>query len=223
MKIVAIIAFSFLPALLWGLFISKKENLSAKPLVTIVIFSFLSIVLALVIQAFADYFFASKIESAFTILYDSFFLSSFIEELAKSLAFFIFVKFLWSNKLTQLDENLPGDMRAQVRTLLLLSVLYGFIFASIENFAYAIKIGYVVLVRLVTANFLHASFGVYYLEISMGQKLKKKIHPFILVWILHGLYNMFLALGSVFVFFSVMIVIFSIVNAIKQYEKFKEN
>lgn len=226
MKIIAVILFSFFSAFICAYIITKKENLSAKPLFFIFSFSLSAVIISILFQTAVNFVFLDFLHSCNSIpviLFESFVISSLIEECIKTLIFFIFLKFLWATKIMKFDENLPGDMRAQVRVLLLLSIFYGFIFASFETLAYTIKSGDFFIIRLITSNFLHAAFGVYYLQIGMAQKLKKRIVPFFSAWILHGLYNMFLSIGIIFSFFSAMIVLFSIGNALKQYGKFKEN
>ncbi|QSI04364.1 protease PrsW [Treponema pedis] len=226
MKIIAVMLFSFTSALIFAWIITKKENLSIKPLLYIFLFSFSAVLISILIQTAVEFFFFDFLRKADyikIILFESFAAAALIEEFTKTVIFYAFVKFLWSDKITKVDENLPGEMREQIRILLFLSILYGLVFASFETLAYTVREGKFIWARLFTSNFLHAAFGIYYLQISMSRKFKKTILPFFSVWILHGLYNMFLSMGIFFSVFSYTIVLFLIGNVLRQYDRFKEN
>lgn len=226
MKIIAVMLFSFTSVFIFALVIMRKENLSIKPLLYIFFLSIAAIIISASIQSTIVFFFIGFLKRlTYTqgILFESFIGTALIEEFSKTVCFFIFVKFLSSGKTIKYDENVPGEVRARIRVLLFLSVFYGLAFASFETFVYIVYEGNFIWVRLFTSNFLHAALGVYYLQISMSKEYKKTAALFFSASVLHGLYNMFLSMGIFFSVFAGVIVLFSIGNAVKQYNNCKEN
>ncbi|EGC78177.1 MULTISPECIES: protease PrsW [Treponema] len=226
MQIAALMFLSFALAIIWAFIVIRKENLSVKPLLYIFLFSFFAVLISILMQTivyFLSQDFLKTTGYAYGILFDCFIHSSLPEETVKALLFSIFVKLLWSDKMKNMDEITPAQNRANIRILMLLSVFYGLIFASFENLAYAIRYPEAIWLRSFTSNILHACLGVYYLEISMVQKTRNIIKPFLFTWGIHGLYNMFFSIGSYFVIFGIVIVFFVISNAVSRYDRFKSN
>lgn len=226
MQIAVIMFLSFALSIIWALIIRKKENLSVKPLLYIFLFSFFAVLISILMQTiiyFLSQDFLRMAWDTYGILFDCFIQSALPEEAVKTLLFSIFVKLLWSDKMMNIDEVTPAQTRANIRILMLLSVFYGLIFASFENLAYSIRYPGSLWSRSMTSNILHAGLGVYYLEISMVQKKRKLIRPFLFTWIIHGLYNMFFSIGSYFVVFGVALVFFVVSNALSRYDRFKSN
>ncbi|TWI78036.1 Protease prsW family protein [Treponema putidum] len=224
MQIAAIMFSSFALAIIWAFIVRKKENLSVKPLLYIFLFSFFAVLISILMQTLIYFLSQDFLKKAgYGILFDSFIHSALPEEAVKTLLFSIFVKLLWADKMKSMDEITPAETRTNIRILMLLSVFYGLIFASFENLAYAVRYPEAIWIRSLTSNILHAGLGVYYLEISMVQKRRKLIKPFIFTWGMHGLYNMFFSIGSYFVIFGIVIVFFVISNAVNRYDRFKSN
>ena len=226
MQIAALMFLSFALSIIWAFIIIGKENLSVKPLLYIFLFSFFAVLISILMQTivyFLSQDFFKTTGYAYGILFDCFIHSSLPEEAVKALLFSIFVKLLWSDKMKNMDEITPAQTRANIRILMLLSIFYGLIFASFENLAYAIRYPEAIWIRSLTSNILHAGLGVYYLEISMVQKTRQLIKPFLFTWGIHGLYNMFFSIGSYFVIFGIVIVFFVISNAVSRYDRFKSN
>ncbi|UTC74181.1 protease PrsW [Treponema sp. OMZ 792] len=226
MQIAAIMFLSFALSIVWALIIRRKENLSVKPLLYIFLFSFFAVLISILMQTIIYFLFQDFLKTksyAYGILFDCFVHSSLPEEAVKALLFSIFVKLLWADKMKNMDEITPAQTRANIRILMLLSVFYGLIFASFENLAYVIRYPESIWLRSFTSNILHAGLGVYYLEISMVQKTRNIIRPFLFTWIIHGLYNMFFSIGSYFMIFGAVLVLFTVSNAVNRYDRFKSN
>ena len=226
MQIAGIMFLSFALSIIWAFIVRKKENLSVKPLLYIFLFSFFAVLISILMQTliyFLSQDFLKRAGYSYCILFNSFIHSAMPEEAVKAMLFYIFVKLLWADKMKTMDEITPAQTRANIRILMLLSVFYGLIFASFENLAYAIRYPEAIWIRSLTSNILHAGLGVYYLEISMVQKTRQLIKPFLFTWGIHGLYNMFFSIGSYFVIFGIVIVFFVISNAVSRYDRFKSN
>ncbi|UTC68500.1 PrsW family intramembrane metalloprotease [Treponema sp. OMZ 789] len=226
MQIALIVFLSFASSIICAFIVRRKENLSVKPLLYIFLFSFFAVLISILMQTiiyFLSQDFLQRAGYTRGILFDSFIHSSLPEETVKALLFSIFVKLLWADKMMNIDEVTPAQNRANIRTLMLLSVFYGLIFASFENIAYTIRYPESIWIRSITSNILHAGLGVYYLEISMVQKKKQLIKPLLVTWSIHGLYNMFFSIGSYFIIFGAAIVLFVVSNAVSRYDRFKSN
>lgn len=226
MQIAVIMFFSFITAAIWAFIVRKKENLSVKPLLYIFLFSFFAVLISILMQTIVYLLsqdFLKRLGYTYSILFDCFIHSAFPEEAVKTLLFCIFVKLLWSDKMMNIDEILPSQNRSNIRILLLLSVFYGLIFGSFETLLYAARYPESIWIRSISSNVLHACLGIYYLEISLVQKGKQIIRPFIFAWFLHGFYNMFFSIGSYFIVFGAVLVLFVISNAVNRYDRFKSN
>lgn len=226
MQIAAIILISFALSVVWAFFVIKKENLSAKTLLYIFLFSFFAVFISILMQKVIYFFsqdFLKKAGYAYYLVFDCFIHSSLPEETVKALLFYIFIKLIWMQKIKNTDSLTSAQTGPNIRALLLLSVFYGLIFASFENVAYVIRYPESIWIRTFTSNILHAGLGVYYLETGIAQGKKKPIRPFLVTWLIHGFYNMFFSIGSYFIIFGIVLVFFTVSNAVSRYDRFKSN
>ncbi|CEM62145.1 PrsW family intramembrane metalloprotease [Treponema phagedenis] len=207
MIIAAVILFSFLPALLWAFFTGAKKNIAPLPLFLSFTFAFCALVVVLFLQWLLG-FDSKGFQAPLSLLYVSFIQAALIEEGVKLIFFLFLFKLLSSAKREKFEDSLPAQQRVSIFQTLILAVFFGFSFGGLETIGYGVIFPNFVLVRALTAVLLHGGLSVFYLRIAIVKNKMKQVLFFLIPFLLHGLYNFFIIIGSFFFIFSVLIIIF---------------
>ena len=91
-----------------------------------------------------------------------------------------------------------NKMQRSTRSMLLLAVCFGFVFSGFENLSYFIRFPNLWLLRFCTAAVLHGTLAVFYVRILQAPTKRHVFAALITAVALHGLYNIFVALGGWF-------------------------
>ncbi len=214
MNSVTISCIPFAAAAVWAVLIIKKDKIAPKPVFFAFLYSFFSVIAAITLQLCAGFLqerFLARASLQQLVLFKSFFYTGLIEEAAKCFFFIIFIKTVRSKN----EDNFAKQTAVPPAAV---AVFYGLVFASFENLAYAVLYGSgSILMRLLTADILHAGLGIYYLKIGRTGRTKTAVLLFCVPWLLHGLYNMFLSIGGFFSIFAFFILLYAAAAAAKEY------
>ena len=192
---------SILPGILWVWYFYKKDKFDPEPKKIIFrdfLWGMMAVFPASVLESpFSEYL--TPETSLITLFFSTILVVGLIEEGAKSLAVY-YLHF----RHPEFNESLDG---------IIYGVTVGLGFAAFENLFYTILYGYQVgLVRAVLTSLAHASFtgifGYYLGQARINEKKGLITFGFILVTVLHGLYD-FLVIGQIAGFyFTTGIIVF---------------
>lgn len=187
------------------MYIALKRQIPVKFLVAACFAAAFAILAAVGLQHVLHFFFDILPQSgAVKLLFTSFITAAFIEEGSKA-AVFALIVFAAFIRNSPVDEK--GMPRAQQygaknqypqRCLILLALLFGFVFAGFENIFYNLRYPQFRLLRLCTASVLHGTLGSFYVRMLQAKTAKRAALFLSAAVLLHGLYNLFTAIGGVF-------------------------
>ena len=196
---------AFLPAVP-VMYIVLKRQIPVKFLVAACFAAAFAILAAVGLQHVLHFFFDILPQSgAVKLLFTSFITAAFIEEGSKAavFAFTVFLPFIRGASADgrPLMQNIRyGTVKRYVpcRRLILLALLFGFVFAGFENIFYNLRYPQFRLLRLCTASVLHGTLGSFYVRMLQAKTAKHAAVFLSAAVLLHGLYNLFTAIGGVF-------------------------
>ncbi len=204
-----IVFLPFLVVIILAFYVFLVERLVPYIPLFIVVCSFVSVLLALVIQHYlsstSSYFLPNN-HLCYT-LFISFIYSASVEELSKMFLFFISCKSLHlTEKFGDISTSNNGQLKvnnSSPKILSILAILFASSFAAFENVGYSVYNPELLLFRLFSATLLH----IFIAPIYIGLFKKKVMSSIILSIAIHGSYNFLINASKATFSFSFLLLI----------------
>lgn len=205
MEIVFIVFFSFIFLIIYVFFITGYVRFKA--LFQVFLFSLFSVAASILLQTVLHNYCSNLFFNNSNIFIKNFLHIALTEELSKLFFFTIFIKM-----------NRKENKQLSLQETFFLSLCYALVFASFENIAYAVQNINLLLFRNITGSILHFGLSLYLFKIVENKNKRN----FLIMWFLHGLYNLFLDMGGSFFIFSLVIAFFALINVFIKYYELKK-